>query len=159
MTVQQVYDPLTGNFHRRPGDGNFYVPGAYCDQIQRLQLPLSDRHGLPPTPTSIGAILFDTQQDLLWIGTDRVSLVGQCAYRVCLNLRKGRIISYYGPELQRYTSLQAHPSSEGPVKQFLFHDRGVISLASRSVHLMSRRGLTQWHISFVASDLGSTRGS
>lgn len=64
---------------------------------------------------------------------------------------KGRIISYYGSELQRYTSLQAHPTQEGPVKQFLFHEKGVISLASRSVHLISRRGLTQWHISFVKS--------
>lgn len=99
-------------------------------EVRRLQLPLSERHGLPPTPTGVGAILFDTQQDLLWIGTD-----------------SGRIVSYYGTELQRYVSLQAHPTQEGPVKQFLFHERGVLSLASNSVHLISRRGLTQWHIS------------
>lgn len=159
MILQQVYDPLTEKFQRRYVGGQFYIPGAYCDQIQRLQLPLSDRHGLPSTPTSIGAILFDTQQDLLWIGTDSVSLVEQCGYRLGSDLRKGRIISYYGPELQRYTSLQAHPSAEGPMKQFLSHDRGVISIASRSIHLMSRRGLTQWHISFVGSDVESSRGS
>ncbi|KAL8762093.1 MAG: hypothetical protein Q9184_001865 [Pyrenodesmia sp. 2 TL-2023] len=88
MILQQVYDPLTEKFQRRFVNGQFYIPGAYCTQIQRLQLPLSDRHGLPPTPTSIGAILFDTQQDLLWIGTD-----------------SARIISYYGHEFQREPSM------------------------------------------------------
>jgi len=29
--------------------------------------------------------------------------------------------------------------------QFSFNERGVLSLASASVHLMTRRGLTQWH--------------
>lgn len=53
--------------------------------------------------------------------------------------------SFHGPELQRYVSVKAHVR-EGPVKQILFHERGVISLASKSVHLTSRRGLTQWHI-------------
>ena len=54
--------------------------------------------------------------------------------------------SFYGPELQRYTSVRAHLSAEGPVRQFLFHEKGVISLSSRSVHFITRRGLTQWHI-------------
>lgn len=64
---------------------------------------------------------------------------------------KGRVISYYGSDLQRYTSLQAHPVQEGPIKQFLIHEKGVISVSSQSVHLLSRRGLTLWHISFVTS--------
>lgn len=55
--------------------------------------------------------------------------------------------SFYGPELQRYTSVRAHPASEGPVRQLLFHEKGVISISSKSVHLISRRGLTQWHLS------------
>ena len=59
---------------------------------------------------------------------------------------QGRVTSFYGPELQKYTSIRAHPENEGPVKQFLFHERGVISVAPRSVHLSSRRGLPQWHI-------------
>ena len=32
------------------------------------------------------------------------------------------------------------------MKQFLFCEKGVISLSSKSVHLANRRGLTQWHI-------------
>lgn len=61
---------------------------------------------------------------------------------------QGRVTSFYGPELQKYTSIQAHPENEGPVKQLLFHERGIISVAPKSVHLSSRRGLTQWHIAY-----------
>ena len=37
--------------------------------------------------------------------------------------------------------------SEGSVQQILFHDKGVISLSSKSVHMITRRGLTLWHLS------------
>jgi len=40
----------------------------------------------------------------------------------------------------------------------LFHDRGVISIAARSVHLASRRGLTQWHIMYVVLQEGILAG-
>lgn len=53
--------------------------------------------------------------------------------------------AFYGPELQRYVSVKAH-IGEGPVRQFLFHERGVLSIAANSVHLVSRKGLTQWHL-------------
>ncbi len=69
---------------------------------------------------------------------------------------QGRITSFYGPELTSYTSIRAHPPDEGPVGQFLFHDKGVVSLASRSVHLCSRRGLSQWHIASVFKPCCST---
>lgn len=42
-------------------------------------------------------------------------------------------------------SVKAH-IGEGPVRQFLFHERGVLSIAANSVHLISRKGLTQWHL-------------
>ncbi|KAL8628272.1 hypothetical protein Q9189_006044 [Teloschistes chrysophthalmus] len=106
--------------------------GTHHQQVQHLQLPPSAQHGLAGASAAIGAISFDNQQELLWIGT-----------------QNGRVNSYYGPELQRYTSLQAHSREEGRVSQFLFHDRGIISVASRSVHMMNRRCLTQWHISCV----------
>lgn len=77
----------------------------------------------------IATIAFDTHQELLWIGDEF-----------------GHVSSYYGSQLEKYTSLQAHLVSEGHVEQFLFNERGVISLASRSVHFMNRRCLTQWHI-------------
>ena len=54
-------------------------------QVARLQLPLSEKHGLPPAPTGIGTLSFDTQQELLWIGTDSVSLSHQTLYPVLSN--------------------------------------------------------------------------
>ena len=46
--------------------------------------------------------------------------------------------------------------------QFLFHEKGVISLAANSVHLCSRRAVTQWHISYVCFgciNCGGSNGS
>lgn len=51
--------------------------------------------------------------------------------------------------MQRYTSFKAHASGDGPVRQILIHDKGVIALGSRSVHMALRRGLPLWHITFV----------
>jgi hypothetical protein len=59
------------------------------------------------------------------------------------------VTSLYGPQLERYTSYRAHAASEGPVKQFLFTDKGVISISRQSVHYSHRRGLTQWHLTYV----------
>ena len=76
---------------------------------------------------------------VLYFGSLRVYLT--------FNVLQGRVMSFYGPELPRYTSVRAHPATEGLVRQILFHERGVISLSSKSVHMISRRGLTQWHVS------------
>lgn len=61
--------------------------------------------------------------------------------------------SFYGTELQWYTSYRGHASSaprgspgNAAVKQILFCTRGVLSLSSRGVHCASRRGLAQWHL-------------
>lgn len=55
------------------------------------------------------------------------------------------MVSYHGHQLERHTSIQAHPELGGPVNQFLFNSAGVISLALSSIHLMNRGCLTQWH--------------
>lgn len=57
---------------------------------------------------------------------------------------EGRVASFYGPELQKYTSYKGHVSEA--VKQILFTDKGVLSISPRSVHLASRRGPAIWHI-------------
>lgn len=57
---------------------------------------------------------------------------------------QGRVASFFGPELQKYTSYKGHASE--PVKQILFTDKGVLSVSARSVHLASRRGPAIWHI-------------
>jgi len=53
-------------------------------------------------------------------------------------------MSFYGAELQKYTSFKGHASES--VKQILFTDKGVLSVSSHSVHLSSRTGLTIWHL-------------
>ncbi|KAL5366213.1 PAB-dependent poly(A)-specific ribonuclease subunit pan2 [Aspergillus floccosus] len=99
---------------------------ADWDELSRIPVPPPSPHALPTVATTVA---FDDVMELLWVGNEY-----------------GRITSFYGPELQRYTSVRAHPVAEGIVRQILFHERGVISLSSRSVHMITRRGLTQWHV-------------
>ncbi|KAL4887154.1 PAB-dependent poly(A)-specific ribonuclease subunit pan2 [Aspergillus karnatakaensis] len=99
---------------------------ADWNELLRIPFPPPNPHALPSIATTIA---FDDVSELLWAGNEY-----------------GRITSFYGPELQRYTSVRAHPVSEGPVRQILFHERGVISLSPKSVHMITRRGLTQWHV-------------
>jgi PAB-dependent poly(A)-specific ribonuclease subunit 2 len=80
-------------------------------------------------PTPVATFAFDTNQELLWIGNEY-----------------GRVSSFYGTELQRYTSFKA---GEGPVRQILFHDKGVIALGSKSIHMAMRRGPPIWHITYA----------
>ena len=99
---------------------------ADWDEITRITIPpLGGPQRLPAPAT---AVAFDDQQELLWIGNDA-----------------GRLTSFHGAELQRYCSLKAHVK-EGPIRQLLLHERGIISLAPKGLHLTSRRGMTQWHI-------------
>jgi hypothetical protein len=69
--------------------------------------------------------------------------------------QQGRVTSLYGPQLERYTSYRGHAATEGPVKQFLFTDKGVLSISRQSVHYSHRRGLTQWHLTYVEDTRGA----
>jgi PAB-dependent poly(A)-specific ribonuclease subunit 2 len=55
-------------------------------------------------------------------------------------------MSFFGGELQRYTSFKAHMSSDGPVLQILVNDKGVVALGPKDVHMGLRRGTPLWHI-------------
>lgn len=61
-----------------------------------------------------------------------------------LTRSQGRVTSFYGNNLQKYTSFRAHPPSEGAVHQLLFNDKGVIALGARGVHMAMRRGPPVW---------------
>lgn len=74
-------------------------------------------------------LAFDNSQELLWAGNEY-----------------GRVCSFYGTELQPYTSFKAHSSQDGKIHQLLFNDKGVIALGSRSVHMALRRGPPLWNI-------------
>ncbi|KAH7384588.1 PAB-dependent poly(A)-specific ribonuclease subunit PAN2 [Pyrenochaeta sp. MPI-SDFR-AT-0127] len=99
---------------------------ADWDELAIAQLPPLGPHH-PAVPISTFA--FDTTQELLWTGNNH-----------------GRVTSFYGPHLERYTSYRGHTVADGPVKQFLFTDKGIISISKQSVHYSHRRGLTQWHL-------------
>lgn len=96
---------------------------------------------------------FDTSQELFWAGNEYVrgakegKTMRKRAYE-----SQGRVTSFYGSVLQRYTSFRAHPSADGPVRQLLFHDKGVIALGSRSVHMASRKGPPIWNITYGFSE-------
>ncbi|KAK3349906.1 ubiquitin carboxyl-terminal hydrolase-domain-containing protein [Lasiosphaeria hispida] len=99
---------------------------ADWDEVTRLAFPASanDNYSRP-----VSALAFDNTQELLWVGNER-----------------GRVVSLYGRDLQRYTAFRLHPPAEGPVRQFLIHDKGVICLGTRSVHMAMRRGPALWNV-------------
>ncbi|KAK7414478.1 poly(A)-specific ribonuclease [Neonectria punicea] len=96
------------------------------DEVARIQFPPPGVHALP---TPVTTMTFDTSQELIWTGNEY-----------------GRVTSFYGTELQRYTSLKAHLSSDGPVRQILVNEKGVVALGSKDVHMAIRRGPPIWHI-------------
>lgn len=82
---------------------------------------------------------------------DRQRLCKELLYRQAdarspLTFSQGRVASFCGPSLERYTSYRGHAAAEGPVKQFLFTEKGVLSISKQSVHYSIRRGITQWHL-------------
>ncbi|OQE26612.1 hypothetical protein PENSTE_c005G06954 [Penicillium steckii] len=82
---------------------------ADWDELARMPMPPPSPHAMPTVAT---AVAFDDVMELLWTGNEY-----------------GRLSSFCGPELARYTSVRAHPASEG-----------------MSIHMITRRGLTQWHL-------------
>jgi PAB-dependent poly(A)-specific ribonuclease subunit 2 len=102
---------------------------ADWDELAIAQVSPPGPH-LPNVPISTFA--FDTTQELLWTGNNH-----------------GRITSFYGPHLERYTSYRGHATADGPVKQFLFSEKGILSISKQSVHYSHRRGITQWHLAYV----------
>ncbi|KAG2231202.1 hypothetical protein INT48_005923 [Thamnidium elegans] len=76
----------------------------------------------------VSAVCWDPYHELLWVGND-----------------SGRVSSYYGKGLQRYTAFKAHKAEQ--VRQIRVTDRGIISLSPKSIQMRDRRGLVKWSIS------------
>jgi PAB-dependent poly(A)-specific ribonuclease subunit 2 len=60
--------------------------------------------------------------------------------------QQGRVTSFYGTKMQLYTSFKAHLSADGPIRQMLVNDKGIIALGSKDLHMALRRGPPIWHI-------------
>ncbi|KAL4724069.1 poly(A)-specific ribonuclease [Fusarium chlamydosporum] len=99
---------------------------ADWDEVTRIPFPPPGVHAMS---TPVTTMTFDTTQELLWTGNDY-----------------GRVTSFYGTELQRYTSFKAHTSAEGPVRQILVNEKGIVALGSQDLHMAIRRGIPIWHI-------------
>ncbi len=82
-------------------------------------------------PEPVATMAFDPSQELLWTGNGH-----------------GRVTSFCGVELRKYTSYKMHPPEDEEVRQILFNDKGVISLGCKSIHMAARRGVPQWNLRY-----------
>ncbi|KAG6034725.1 poly(A)-specific ribonuclease [Claviceps citrina] len=96
------------------------------DEVSRIPFPPPGVHALA---TPVTTMTFDNSQELIWTGNDY-----------------GRVTSFLSTELQRYTSFKAHSAADGPVRQILVNEKGVIALGSKDVHMALRRGPPMWHM-------------
>jgi PAB-dependent poly(A)-specific ribonuclease subunit 2 len=115
-------------------------------QVTRISFPPPGVHAMP---TPVTTMTFDTFQELLWTGNDYVGAAKASLAYICYGAdskTQGRVTSFLGSELQRYTSFKAQLSTDGAVRQILVNEKGVIVLGSKDVHMAQRRGPPIWHI-------------
>ncbi|RDA83187.1 hypothetical protein CP532_6442 [Ophiocordyceps camponoti-leonardi (nom. inval.)] len=118
------------SYASRENDQTAIMDGDW-DEVSRIPFPPPGVHAMP---TPVTTMMFDTSQELLWTGNDY-----------------GRVTSFLRTDLQRYTSFKAHHTRDGPVRQILVNEKGVIALGSRDIHMALRRGPPMWHIRSVLS--------
>ncbi|CAB3984483.1 PAN2-PAN3 deadenylation complex catalytic subunit PAN2 isoform X1, partial [Paramuricea clavata] len=75
----------------------------------------------------VSTVLFDSHEELIWVGNEG-----------------GHITSYFGSEMQKYTSFQAH---ENEVRHLLTNDGGVLSLTHNEIRFTKRQGLKLFSLS------------
>ncbi|KKA29873.1 hypothetical protein TD95_004947 [Thielaviopsis punctulata] len=98
---------------------------ADWDEVSRIPFPL----GANGIPNVLTCMIFDTTSELLWTGYSN-----------------GRVTSFLGSELRRYSSYLIHPNPDGPVRQILANDKGILSLGSKTLHFAQRGGLPIWNL-------------
>lgn len=98
---------------------------------------LSDSGSGVAGPLPVTALAFDSQEELLWMGN-----------------AGGHVTSYYGTDLQKYTSFQVHEVND--IRQMITGDFGLLSLTKNSLKMSIRRGLPVYtHNSELFKDMQS----
>jgi PAB-dependent poly(A)-specific ribonuclease subunit 2 len=110
------------------------VYSTYIPKSTRLTLlqinVVPDLSSLPQNGhCAITTVQFDTDEELIWTGNEQ-----------------GRLCSYYGPALQKYTCFRAHRDA---VREIHLTKKLVLSLSSTSLSARTRRGLVKWTIEYV----------
>ena len=70
----------------------------------------------------VTSVTFDTHEELLWMGS-----------------KSGHVTSYYGTNMQKYTSFRVHPTDE--IRNMLTFDQSLFILTNTSLRSQHRRGI------------------
>lgn len=97
----------------------------YRPDYSLLKCFLTDTGSNVSTPQAVSSLSFDSIEELLWQGN-----------------ASGHVTSYYGNEMQKYTSFQVHAHNE--IRSLLSTDFGVLSLTKNALRMSIRRGLTTY---------------
>ncbi|XP_041478319.1 PAN2-PAN3 deadenylation complex catalytic subunit PAN2-like isoform X1 [Lytechinus variegatus] len=122
MMVEGGYGPED---HGGPPVVEDYVNGSHSQlhmgnsgmyqELRSVMMDGGDRFG-------VSTIMADTQEELVWVGN-----------------QGGHVTSYYGSQMQKYTSFQVHPTN--PIRDISTFPGGVLSLYSNGLRCNARQGM------------------
>lgn len=105
----------------------------------------------------VQTIHFDPIEELIWMGNQGLTstllfciqqfslflfvytILHDCVCMCVCLFAGGHVTSYYGAEMQKYTSFQVHPTES--VRQIEFLDDGILCLTETSLRYQLRRGI------------------
>lgn len=97
---------------------------------------------------SVSAVSFDAFEELLWTGHTgvRYAFYFEWLDWFTADNLQGRVVSYYGPGLEKYTAFQSVPanSEHMDVRSLLTIEPGVLSLSAKQLKCNRRQGLNHF---------------
>jgi len=106
------------NFENGYNDAESYLP---ANEFEAVNSVLGD--GIQKDKDmGITSLAFDNYEELLWMGT-----------------KSGHVTSYYGTQMQKYTSFQVHPTDE--IRNIMTVDQSVLILTPTGLRSQLRRGI------------------
>lgn len=106
-----------------------------AEEYSFLQSVAVDNGSGVSSQLGVSSLIFDSLEELVWMGN-----------------QGGHVTSYYGCDLQKYTSFQVHAIND--IRCLLSGEFGLLSLTRNSLRLSIRRGLTAFtHNSELLMDM------